>query len=172
MSFIATISPERAQGELAGLYERIAGARGAIAMVHQVQSLNPRVMAAHLDLYKAVMFQASPLTRAQREAIGIAVSEANGCAYCAAHHAEALARLGGPPVDPALLDWARRLARAPEHAGAADVALLRGLGLDDRAILDAVLTVAYFCFVNRLVLATGAQLEPGFEASCGPDFAG
>jgi len=32
-------------------------------------------------------------------------------------------------------------------------------GLDDRAILDATLVVAYFNFVNRIVLALGVQLE-------------
>lgn len=172
MAFIAITPPGQAQGELADVYRRIAGARGAVAMVHQAQSLNPRVMAAHLDLYKAIMFQPSSLSRAEREAIGVAVSEANSCAYCVAHHHEALARLGGPPINPALLDWARRLARTPEDAGADDVARLRELGYDDRAILDTVLTVAYFSFVNRLVLGTGIELEPGFEQSCDPEFRG
>ena len=29
--------------------------------------------------------------------------------------------------------------------------------------------VAYFCHVNRLVLATGLSLEPGFEVTCRPE---
>jgi uncharacterized peroxidase-related enzyme len=168
MPFIRIIPPAEAPGELAELYGRIAGARGAVADVHQAQSLNPAAMAAHFELYKVLMFRPSPLSRAQREAIGVSVSRANGCAYCVAHHTAALEQLGGPPVDARLLAWAARLARQPESASAADVDELRALGLDDRAILDAILIVGYFCFVNRLVLATGLSVEPGYEASCRP----
>jgi len=41
--------------------------------------------------------------------------------------------------------------------------------LSDRAILDAVLTVAYFSFANRLVMGLGLALEPGFEETCRPE---
>lgn len=169
MPYIQAIGPAQAEGKLADLYRRIAGARGAVAAVHQVQALNPAALEAHFELYKAIMFQPSPLGRAEREAIAVAVSEANGCAYCVAHHQEALDRLGGRQIDPVLLDWARRLARSPEAACAADIEALRGLGLPDRAILDAILTVAYFSYVNRLVLATGLALEPDYRATCAPD---
>ncbi len=37
--------------------------------------------------------------------------------------------------------------------------VLKETGLDDRAILDATLVVAYFNFVNRMVLSLGVQLE-------------
>lgn len=36
---------------------------------------------------------------------------------------------------------------------------LRQGGFDDRAILDATLVVAYFNFVNRIVLALEVQIE-------------
>jgi AhpD family alkylhydroperoxidase len=169
MPFIETVGPAEAEGALAEIYRRIAGARGAVAAVHQVQALNPAALEAHFELYKAIMFQPSPLGRATREAIAVAVSEANGCAYCVAHHREALDRLGGGARDPALLEWARRLARSPESASAADIEALRRLGLTDRAILDAILTVAYFSYVNRLVLATGLELEPDYRATCGSE---
>jgi len=169
MAWIETIGPDQASGELAEMYRKIAGARGGVADIHQVQSLNPRVLMAHFEHYKAVMFQASPLSRTQREAIAVAVSEANACRYCVGHHTAALAGLPAEPVDPRLLTWAARLARTPEGSTRADVEDLRALGLNDRAILDAILTVAYFCFVNRLVLATGLALEDGVEATCRPE---
>jgi len=170
MAWIETIPPERATGDLAEMYRRIADARGGVAAVHQAQSLNPRALSAHFDLYKAIMFQHSPLTRAQREALAVAVSRANGCEYCVGHHTAALAQLpdASAPLDPRLSAWAERLARRPEACSAEDIEELRSSGLSDRAILDAVLTVAYFCYVNRLVLATGLSLEPGFEATCRP----
>lgn len=169
MAWIETIAPEHATGDLGDMYRRIAGARGGVADIHQVQSLNPRVLMAHFEHYKAIMFQASPLSRAQRESLAVAVSSANACAYCVGHHTAALTQLPGEVIDPRLLAWAARLARTPEACTRADIDELRAIGLSDRAILDAILTVAYFCFVNRLVLATGLALEAGFEATCRPD---
>ncbi|MGH9159844.1 MAG: hypothetical protein ACRD2X_07645, partial [Vicinamibacteraceae bacterium] len=81
-------------------------------------------------------------------------------------HSETYARLGSPPVEPRLLLWAKRLAREPERASAADIDELRSLGLDDRAILDAIQTVSYFAYVNRLVLAAGVGVEEDFQTTC------
>jgi AhpD family alkylhydroperoxidase len=168
--WIEGVAPDAATGELRDLYERIGGARGGVAGIHQAQALNPKVLAAHFELYKAVMFQASPLSRADREALAVAVSRANACEYCAAHHGSALAQLGaGSNLRPQVFEWAARLARTPEQVSAADVTVLRDAGLSDRAILDAVLTVAYFSFANRLVMGLGLDLEPDFEATCRPD---
>lgn len=44
-------------------------------------SLNARALQAHLRLYRTIMFEESPLTRAEREAIAVAVSAANDCHY-------------------------------------------------------------------------------------------
>lgn len=170
MAYIRTIGIDEATGELGALYAQIAKARGGVASIHQAQSLNLPALEAHLGLYKAIMFRPSPLSRAWREAIAVAVSRANQCGYCEAHHGAALAALGGASdVPKALLAWASRLARQPERTSEEDVDALRDLGLDDRAILDAILTVAYFSFANRLVMATGLALEDGYEKTCAPD---
>jgi uncharacterized peroxidase-related enzyme len=189
MPWIDVIRPEAASGELADLYRAIAGARGGVADVHQVQSLNPRAMATHLELYKAIVFQRSTLSRRDRERIGVVVSAANGCGYCVAHHGQALRNLGEAAAvaealeagaipeagltagERALLAWAARGARAPAEATAADLDALRAAGYDDRALLDAALTVGYFAFVNRLVLLLGVDLEEGYERTCAPDMA-
>ncbi len=44
-------------------------------------SLNPDALHAHLALYRAVMYGASPLARAERETIAVAVSATNDCHY-------------------------------------------------------------------------------------------
>lgn len=169
MAFIKTVPVDGAAGELGRLYEQIGKARGGVADIHQVQSLNPPALAAHLELYKAIMFRPSPLSRAWREAIAVAVSRANQCAYCEAHHGAALAALGGAPdVPKGLQVWAARVARQPERSNEEDIEALRALGLDDRGILDAILTVAYFSFANRLVMASGLELEPDFAVTCRP----
>lgn len=168
--WIEGIQPSEATGDLKELYDRIGGVRGGVAQIHQAQSLNPKILAAHFELYKALMFQSSPLSRADREAIAVVVSRANSCEYCAAHHGAALNLLGTESsLPPTVFEWAARLARTPEAVSTADVAVLRSAGLSDRAILDAVLTVAYFSFANRLVMGLGLALEDGFEATCRPD---
>ncbi|MBI5490641.1 MAG: peroxidase-related enzyme [Deltaproteobacteria bacterium] len=184
MAWIRTVPPEKADGELAEFYRQIRSARGALADVHQVQSLNPRALRAHFDLYKAIVFQRSSLSRPARERIAVVVSAANRCPYCVAHHGEALRQLDEreaivealgrgeipadlAPADAGLLRWAGRAAHDPAGAAKSDLGALRGLGFDDRAILDAVLTVAYFSFVNRIVLLLGVGLETDFARSCG-----
>ena len=44
-------------------------------------SLNPDAQAAHLRLYRAVMFGPSGLSRTEREAMAVCVSAANDCHY-------------------------------------------------------------------------------------------
>src|ERR671918_2596365 len=108
--WIESIGPASATGELKELYDRIAGVRGGVAQIHQAQSLNPKVLAAHFEHYKAIMFQPSPLSRADREALAVAVSRANSCSYCAAHHGAALHQLGvQSTLPPMVFDWAARL---------------------------------------------------------------
>ena len=189
MAWIETIDPETAGGEVAEIYRAIGSARGGVADIHRAQSLNPRALEAHLEIYKAIVFARSPLGRPARERIAVIVSAANGCAYCVAHHGEALRQLGErsdvidslgrgeipadlPEADQSLLRWAAAAAREPSRAGEGDVAELRRLGFDDRAILDAALTVAYFSFVNRLVLLLGVDLEEGYERTCAEPISG
>lgn len=184
MTWIATIPPEAASGTLKLLYDAIASARGGVADIHRAQSLNVAAMKAHLELYKAVVFQRSSLSRIDRERIAVVVSSANECAYCVAHHAEALRALCDDPVvidalargdclpdavspgERQLLAWARRGALKPSAAREGDIRELRAAGFDDRAIADAALTVAYFSFVNRLVLLLGVDLELEFASTC------
>ena len=79
-AWIATVPPDRAEGELAEVYGRI-GARRQVARILGVQSLHPAGLEAHVALYRKLMFGPSPLDRAEREAIAVVVSALNGCFY-------------------------------------------------------------------------------------------
>jgi len=49
--------------------------------VIRIHGENPAALRGHLALYDAVLHQPSPLTRLQREIIGVVVSAENGCDY-------------------------------------------------------------------------------------------
>lgn len=77
-AWIETVGDAEAEGELRDFYRRFGGHVDHILLA---ESLNPLVLRAHYDLYRAVMFGPSPLTRAQREMIAVVVSRLNQCDY-------------------------------------------------------------------------------------------
>lgn len=172
-AFIQIIDPINAEGTLKRAYKRIGGMRGEIAHVHQSQSLNPKAMLGHLDLYMALMYSESPLSRLQREMIGSVTSFLNKCEYCVVHHHEALKHHWNDAPDPedlvngvrlsttdqVLVNHVIKLVRQPEIISEGDIKELMENGFDDRAILDITMITGYFCFVNRLTLGLGVSLE-------------
>lgn len=177
MANIKVISFQEATGRLKEIYKNLIEKRGKLASVHSIQSLNPDSITAHMELYMTIMFSQSPLTRAQREMIGVVVSTANGCAYCQQHHGVALNNYWKDQdrierlkksfkntelntADESLCQYAIGLTLHPddfENVNGAEK--LHQAGFGDRAILDATLVIAYFNFVNRIVLALGVTLE-------------
>jgi alkylhydroperoxidase family enzyme len=80
-AYIDTVEPEDATGLLARLYKAASKRSDKVYHVLQISSLNPDVLRAWIQLYRAVMFGPSPLSRADRELIAVSVSWANGCHY-------------------------------------------------------------------------------------------
>jgi len=58
------------------------------------------------------------------------------------------------------LEYARKLTVTPSTVTAEDVHRLREAGFSDGEILEVNQVVAYFCYVNRVVLGLGVELEP------------
>lgn len=81
MAWIRVVDDNEGSAELLRVYRKIRGARGQVANVLKVQSLRPAALEAHLALYRATMFAATGLTRAQREMIAVIVSVGNRCHY-------------------------------------------------------------------------------------------
>jgi len=177
MSRIKVIPYDQATGRLKEIYDELITKRGKLADVHTIQSLHPESIAKHIDLYLEIMFSKSELSRAEREMMAVVVSAANGCEYCQVHHAEALLNYWHDENKVALLrkdytkvelkekelllcDFARTLTLNPASLKEIDsTESLRKSGFSDNAILDATLVIAYFNFVNRIVLSLGVELE-------------
>ena len=63
--------------------------------------------------------------------------------------------------DQAMLHYAVKLNTAPATIAATDVQDLREAGFDDRAVVDIVLVVAKYNFMNRLANGLGVELSQG-----------
>lgn len=174
MSWIREVEEREATGEIAALYEELREKRGKVSNILKAHSLRPAALQHHLDLYMGIMFGPGGISRRQRELLAVAVSQANRCAYCVAHHAAALCRYvrdAGQlaalseqalqpflsPVERALVEYAVKLTSMPQEVTETDVAALRDAGLADEDILFANLIVAYFNFVNRIALGLGVE---------------
>lgn len=81
MADIRTIPEGEARGELAEVYADVRLGSGMVANILLAESLAPGALRAHYQLYRELMFGESPLTRAERELIAVAVSQANSCHY-------------------------------------------------------------------------------------------
>jgi alkylhydroperoxidase family enzyme len=82
MAWIHTVPPGEAMGLLKRLYDEAVARAGKVFNVLRLQSLRPEVLEAGVALYQELMLSPrSPLTRAQREMIAVAVSRANDCQY-------------------------------------------------------------------------------------------
>jgi len=60
----------------------------------------------------------------------------------------------------AACDVAARLTRQPDAMTEAHVDRLRNAGWSDRSVLDIVLIIAYFNFVNRIATGLGVEMSP------------
>ena len=82
IAWIETVAEAEARGELKRAYQRAGEAEsGHVDHIMKIHSLNPASLIDHLHLYKTLMYADSPLTRVQREMIGVAVSAINRCEY-------------------------------------------------------------------------------------------
>ncbi len=186
MARINVINYEHSAGRLREIYDELIRKRGKLADIHTIQSLRPESIVKHIDLYLEIMFSHSELSRAEREMIAVAVSVANGCEYCCTHHSEALKHYWKDQEklnalikiseyklftdrEDALCRFAIDLTLSPQlHEQNNYTIALKEIGLSDAAILDAVLIISYFNFVNRIALSLG--LRPSAEESAGYNY--
>lgn len=183
MSWIRSVPEGEAPPELTALHARMreTSTSGRVAHLWEAGGLDGKGLEKIFDLYRTLMADPAPLSRAQSEAIAIVVSATNACGYCVTHHGpklaaalgdEALARAVAldyrtanlPARDRVLLDYAVALTCEPEERTAADIERLREYGFDDPQILKATEITAYYNLANRLVLGLGVVLEPGRTA--------
>jgi len=176
MTWIKIIEPADADGRLAKIYQRAAGG-GQVDRILLAHSLRPHTLEGHMALYRSVLHHPrNSLDKAFAEAVGVLVSQTNGCDYCVAHHAAGMRRhlndrdradswldaLESERFDSAFdhaqcaaLNYAVKLTITPAEMHVADIESLQGAGWSDGEILEINQVAAYFAYANRTVLGLG-----------------
>jgi uncharacterized peroxidase-related enzyme len=136
--------------------------------------VRPDLAGPLFEWFAAVMTRDGSLGRPLKEMIATRVSHANACTYCSALHAyraetagvprATIERLADPsdqlPLDQrerALIAFCDKVRDASPSIGPADWNLVRGVGWDDGAILEAVHVVGMFSHFNRMADAVGVE---------------
>ena len=182
MAWIKTIPFDAATGKLKELYKRVTGPDNNVDNIMMMHSLRPHTMEAHMAVYKYVLHHsANTIPKWFLEALGVWVSQLNGCDYCVQHHFAGMKRLldddarsdelraaitdediPAMPLDVrqhAAMRYAQRLTQAPADMVQMDVEALRMAGWDDGEILEINQVTSYFCYANRTVLGLGCSTE-------------
>ncbi len=181
MSWIKTINYKDAQGALRRLYDKVKGPNNNIDNVLKIHSLRPHTLTGHMAIYKNVLHNSSnTLPKWYLEALGIYVSELNGCDYCVRHHQAGFERIypEGEKAKQLIetiradelssffenkylsgFSYARMLTESHKKITEQNIQDLRTSGMDDGQILEINQVVSYFNYVNRVVLGLGVNTE-------------
>jgi uncharacterized peroxidase-related enzyme len=181
MTWIATVAYEEAKGRLKTLYDRVKGPDNNVDNIMMAHSLRPHSMEGHMHIYKYVLHHsANKVPKWFLEALGVYVSQLNGCAYCVDHHFEGLVRLldDRPRADTmraalvaerpeqafegselAAMRYAWVLTRDPASMDESLIIAMREVGMDDGRILEVNQVVSYFSYANRTVLGLGVNTD-------------
>jgi len=127
---------------------------------------------------EALMRGPSPFTPAEREAIAVRVSTANGCAFCRDAHGAAAEALGlddldaltgdAPPARLApVLAFVDKLNRTPDAVTEADRRAMLDAGFDETALHHAALVCGFFNLMNRWVEGLGYPSAPELTRAAG-----
>ncbi|MBK7015958.1 MAG: peroxidase-related enzyme [Sulfuritalea sp.] len=145
-----------------------------LALAHR-----PAEWRAFFAYHDALMEKDSGLTKAEREMIVVATSNANGCQYCVVAHG-AILRIRAKqalvadqvainhrkaditPRQKAMLDFAMKVALDSASIGDADFETLHGHGFTDEDIWDIGAVAAFFGLSNRMANMTGMRPNDEF----------
>ena len=149
--------------------------------VFKAYASDDRKMRAFVDLYHALLLEASNLSELEREMIAVAVSSVNRCYYCLVTHGARVRELSGDPMlgelllinyrvadlsarHRAMLDFTTKVTESPHRVEEEDRAALRTAGFSDRDIFDIANVIGFFNMTNRVVSATDMIPNPEYHA--------
>ena len=182
MSWIDTISYEKADAKLKALYDRVKGPNNNVDNIMMMHSLRPHTMEGHMAIYKYVLHHRdNTIDKWFLETLGVWVSTLNKCEYCVEHHFAGLKRLLNDdkkatqirsaidtnkievaPLEncqKTAMEYARKLTHNPGSIREEIIEKLRADGYTDGEILEINQVCAYFSYANRTVLGLGCSTK-------------
>ena len=182
MSWIDTISYEKADAKLKALYDRVKGPNNNVDNIMMMHSLRPHTMEGHMAIYKYVLHHRdNTIDKWFLETLGVWVSTLNKCEYCIEHHFAGLKRLLNDdekatqirsaiytnkieeaPLEncqKTAMEYARKLTHNPRSIREESIEKLRADGYTDGEILEINQVCAYFSYANRTVLGLGCSTK-------------
>jgi len=81
MPYIRLVDESDADGPLREEYDAAIGRAGKVFNILKAMSLNPPVLHASMELYKAIMFGEAGLSRRERELLATVTSSEQSCHY-------------------------------------------------------------------------------------------
>jgi uncharacterized peroxidase-related enzyme len=152
---------------------------GFVPNVFLAYARRPEHFRAFMHYHDLLMKGPSGLSRAEREAIVVAVSAENDCLYCVTSHGAALRILGkdGVVADQIAVDWrsadlsprlrailafASRVNERGFTASDKELAELKALGLSDDDAWDIASVAAFFGLSNRMAGFMDMRPNPQF----------
>lgn len=81
MPHLRLIDVSEATGALKAEYDAAVVRAGKVFNIVRSMSLRPAVLSRSMELYRAIMFEPSGLSRQERELLATVVSRANECFY-------------------------------------------------------------------------------------------
>lgn len=165
--------------DIADVYAKNREKIGFVPNVFRAYAKRPEHFRAFMQYHDVLMRGESGLTRAEREAIVVAVSAENRCQYCVTVHSAALRVIGKDCVLPEqiAIDWRtadltprwRTMLSFASHvnetgyaASDAEIASLRDAGFSDNDIWDIAAVAAFFGFSNRMAGTFDMRPNPEF----------
>jgi 4-carboxymuconolactone decarboxylase len=153
--------------DIRAIYDQNSGKIGFVPNVFRAYSRRPEHFRAFMHYHDVLMRGQGGLSRAEREAIVVAVSSENRCQYCMTAHGAALRVIGKNPMlaeqiannwrtadlEPRLRQILTFASRVNEPAFAAtdeEIDAMRVAGFSDEDIWDIAAIAAFFGFSNRM----------------------
>ncbi|HSL59352.1 MAG TPA: peroxidase-related enzyme [Acidimicrobiales bacterium] len=179
MTWIRTVAWDDAEGLLRDAYDWQAASLGEPAEFTMLGSLYPEIVEERLRLYQVVERCPSSLSPVERQMACFVTSSLNGTDHCASGLRLKLGSLGvddellaAVAADPgrvstgdarldAICAHAAKLTTRPADMVESDLDELRAHGLDDLDLLDLNDLVAYYCYINRVVMGLGLRSTMG-----------
>ena len=167
--------PEDIRSRILEVHEK----SGFIPNVFLALAHRPAEWRAFFAFHDTLMEKESGLSKAEREMIVVATSNANGCQYCViAHGAILRIRAKNPlvadqvainyrkaditPRQKAMLDFAMKVALDSGAVNDSDFVTLHGHGFNDEDIWDIGAVAAFFGLSNRMANMTGMRPNDEF----------